>query len=68
MTPQKAISEMIKMDLSQSEIALLVSQQGTTTTQETICRIGSGSIKKPSFELGTAIVSLFEALKSKNAA
>ena len=60
MSPQNALTRLISSGLTQPQIVVLLEELGTKTTQETISRIHSGVIKNPSFELGSAIVSLAE--------
>lgn len=65
MSPKKAVQELLKLGCSQTEIATLLAESGVKTTQETISRIGTGTIKNPNFELGSALVRLIEQ-KSKD--
>jgi hypothetical protein len=65
-TPQKAILELNGLGLSQSQIVEGVIKFGASTTQETISRVGSGAIRSPNYELGSAIVSLLDFVKNKN--
>lgn len=57
-TPQLAVKALQSRGVSQRQIAAELRAAGVVTTQETISRIGSGSIKRPSFELGAALISL----------
>lgn len=57
MTPGQALVELGNSGLTQPEIIDLIQGEGVRTTQATISRIASGSVKNPSFELGAAILA-----------
>jgi len=58
MTPQEAVLELTEIGLKQPQIVSALDTKGVKTTQETISRIGTGVIKRPSFEVGAALVQL----------
>lgn len=64
MTPREAIRYLVeKKKLTHPKILALLLDRGVKTTQPTISRIGSGSIKDPQYTLGAELVNLASDLK-----
>lgn len=60
-TPQSAVQALRSQGMLQGQIVSALAAVGVTTTQETVSRIGSGAIKRPSFDLGSALIHLAES-------
>lgn len=57
-SPKEAVLKMRKAGMTQLQIVAALKLEGVATTQETVSRIGSGSIKCPGYTLGMALMRL----------
>lgn len=65
MKPRSIISDLIdNYDLTEQRIADRITEAGVPVTQSTINRIKLGEIEQPKFDLGMAIVRLWEKTKA----
>lgn len=65
MKPRSIISDLIEnYDLTEQRIADRITEAGVPVTQSTINRIKLGEIEQPKFDLGMAILQLWEKTKA----
>lgn len=68
MDPAGLIKALIKAGMTEQQIADQLLLYGVTITQATINRIKSGEIEKAKFDVGMALVRLWEKTRAETAA
>jgi hypothetical protein len=57
---KKIVKQIAQTGISDSEIGRTITDLGVPVTQPTISRIRSGQIKRPSYDLGVALLTLYK--------
>lgn len=65
---KKTIEKLIGTGLTENEIVSLLKEGGINTTQPTINRLKTGFTASTNYELGTAIITLYEKIRRKGKA
>lgn len=66
-SPSDILRALSGLGFTEKEIAERLRARGVQVTQPTINRIKTGAIRRPSFEIGSALVRLRDELRTKAA-